>query len=125
MKEAYHKATNPEVKKKEEKEETTTKTGTTSTKTGTSSSNSSDSPPPIKEEDSPSFDPQPLLELAYKRKGLIVGVALPMFVIFRHPGIVMAAVRIGASIAAFAFHIIARNPHLRSVVGAYLWKVYA
>lgn len=70
----------------------------------------------------PKFDIEPLWDLAKRRKGLVLGVLVPSIVIFRHPVLAVAFLRILAGGAAVLFQIVARNPALQRMIGAYLWK---
>jgi len=76
-------------------------------------------PPPEKDL---KFDLAPLVDLAKRRKGLMIGIVVPSMIIFRHPAIAIAALRVLGGIGMFAFQIVARNPALQKMIGAYLWK---
>ena len=58
----------------------------------------------------------PLLRLANARKGVILGVVVPLAILLRHPAIVMGALRVGGVAALYVTQILLKNPELKRIL---------
>ena len=58
--------------------------------------------------------PQPLIDLAYRRRGLVMAVIAPAILLFRFPWLAIGALRVMRSVGVWVLAILLRDPMLSS-----------
>ena len=69
--------------------------------------------------------PQPLIDLAYRRRGLVMAVIAPAILLFRFPWLAIGALRVMRSVGVWVLAILLRDPMLSSWLLAALWRQVA